>query len=230
LRGLTKNIGLIGALAVGCLIAAQASSAPAPTLFRLTIAGSAHQGWAYTAAPAQLGECSRKEMSEGIRNAKFATKRPIVVRLAGGRVLPVDVGGINGTVILGGANTTEEQCGETGTAKIADCAQTTRSFAGARVRISSPRPGVVALTPIRNIRLRTADCPSEPVDVTRRQLGPVPGPLNLPKAALMERKVASIRLSGSRTQRKTYALPEAGRLEERAEWTLTFVRVKSSSR
>ena len=228
MRRLRRNAGLLGLLGLTCVAVASAAAAPAPTLFRVAIAGSAHQDWAYTAAPAQLGECSRKEMSEGIRDAKFATKRSVVVRLAGGRVLPVDVGGINGTVLLGGANTTEEQCGVTGTARIADCAQTRRSFANARVRISSPRPGVLTLTPIRNIRLRTSDCPTEPVDVTRRPLGPVPGPLKLPKAALMEQRVSSITLSGSRTQRKTFASPEAGRLEERAEWTLTFVRLKSS--
>jgi hypothetical protein len=210
-------------------VAAGAPAAPAPTLFRVTIGGSAHQEWAYTAAPAVLGECSRKETTEGIRNAKFATRRPVVVRVAGGRVLPADVGGISGTVILGGANTTEEQCGDTGTAKIADCVQTRRSFAGAQVRISSPRPGVLALSPIRNVRLAATDCPTEPVDVTRRPLGPVPSRLKWPKAALTAQKVARITLSGSRTQRKTYASPEAGRLEERTGWTLTFVRVKGSA-
>jgi hypothetical protein len=228
LRRLAKNTVLIGLLGITCVAAA--STAPAPTFFRVTISGNVHQEWAYTAAPSQVGECSRKEKTEGIRNAKFATKRAIVVRLSGGRVLPVGVGGIGGTVLLGGANTTEEQCGATGTAKIADCVQTRRSFAAARLRLSSPRPGVLTLTPIRNVRVRAAQCPTEPPDVVRRPLGPVPGPLNLPKAALMERKVAIITLSGSRSRRKIYASPEAGRLEERAEWTLRFVQVKGSTR
>jgi hypothetical protein len=165
-------------------------------------------------------------MTEGIRTGTFRTSRPILVRLLGGRVFATDARGIAGTVVLGGANTTEEKCGPTGTAKIADCVQTRRSFAAARVRISSPRRGVVALGSVRNVRLRRADCPTEPVDVLRRQLGPIPGPLNLPKVALMEQNVASITLSGSRSARKIYASPEAGRFEERAEWTLTFVRVK----
>ena len=36
----------------------------------------------------------------------FRTKKPVTVRLAGGRVLPVVIRGIAGTVTLGGANTT----------------------------------------------------------------------------------------------------------------------------
>jgi hypothetical protein len=192
--------------------------------------GTAHQEWAYTGAPVETTGCSRTEMTEGIRTATFRTRRPIVVRVLGGRVLPVDLRGIAGTVTLAGANTTEEKCGDTGTAKIADCVQTRRSFAGARVRLSSPRPGVLALTPIRDVRLGTADCPTEPVDVRRRPLGPVPSRLKWPKAALVSPKVARITLSGSRSQRKTYASPASGRLEERTEWTLTFVRIKNSAR
>jgi hypothetical protein len=165
-------------------------------------------------------------MTEGIRTAKFRTRRPIVVRLLGGRVLPVDLRSLAGTVTLGGANTTDEDCAGIGSSVISDCAQTKRSFAGAGARIASPRPGVLALEAVRNVRLRASDCPREPVDVMRRPLGPAPGPLRLPKEALMEQRLTRLTLRGSRTQRKTYASPEEGRLEERAQWTLTFVRVK----
>jgi hypothetical protein len=228
LRRLTTNLGLIGLLGATSLVAAHASAAPAPTLFRLTITGTAHQEWSHTASPVKNGDCSRTVKSEGIRTATFRTSRPIVVRLSGGRVLPIDLRGISGTVTLGGANTTDETCpGGTGTAQIADCVQSRRSFGAARVRLSSPRRGVVALGSIRTVGLVESDCPIEPVDVRRRPLGPVPGPLRLPKAALMERNVSRITLSASRSRRKTYAAPEAGRLDERAEWALTFVRVQS---
>ena len=96
-------------------------------------------GVVYTASPVVEGDCQRTETSEGERTAKFGTRSPVLVRLAGGRVLPVTVGGIKGTVTLAGANTTDKACGGHGTSKVADCAQTTRSFAGARLRALSPR-------------------------------------------------------------------------------------------
>jgi hypothetical protein len=207
-------------------VAAHASASSGPTRFRLTIVGTVDQEWTFTAAPVVSGDCRRTETSEGIRSVSFRTTVPVTVRLAAGRVLPVDVRRIAGTVTLAGANTTEEICGGVGTSKIADCAQTRRSFTGASVHAASPRRGFISLNRIANVRLATADCPREPPDVMRRPLGPALNSLRLPKAALMERRLARINLHASRTQRTNYGLPEKGRLVESAGWTLTFVRVK----
>ena len=223
---LRRNLGLLGLLGVACAAAAHAAAAPAPTLFELTIVGTAHQEWSFTPAPVETGSCRRTQTSEGIRTVTFRTSRPIPVRLLGGRVLPVTVRGIAGTVVLGGATTTEETCGEVGNGKTADCAQTRRSFSGASVRTLSPRPGVLSIASIADVRLRAAACPAEPIDVRRHPLGPPTQLLRLPKAALMEQKVARITLRSSRTRRKAYGSPEDGRLSERAEWTLTFVRAR----
>ncbi len=173
-------------------MAAYASAAPAPTNFRLTIVGTARQEWTFSAAPVTSGDCRQTETSEGIRTVRFRTTVPATVRLAAGRVLPVDVRRIVGTVTLTGANTAEEICGGVGTSKTADCAQTTRSFTGARLHAASPRPGYVTLNRIANVRLATADCPREPPDVVRRPLGPALDPLRLPKAALMEGRLAGL--------------------------------------
>jgi hypothetical protein len=224
---LRRKLGHLCLLGIACSAAAHASAAPAPTLFRLTIIGTAHQEWSFTAAPEVSGGCRRTETSEGIRTATFRTRAPVIVRLAGGRVLPVDVRGILGKVTLAGANTTEEVCGEVGTSKIADCAQTRRAFTGATVHASSPRPGVVVFKGIGNVRLATADCPREPVDVGRRPLGPPLNLVRLPREALTERKLASISLRATRTLRKVYGAPEQGRLVESVEWTLRFVRVQA---
>jgi hypothetical protein len=207
-------------------VAAHASAVSGPTRFRLTIVGTVHQEWTFTAAPVTSGDCRRTETSEGIRSVSFRTTVPITVRLTAGRVLPVDVRRIAGTVTLAGANTTEEICGGVGTSKIADCAQTRRSFTGASVHAASPRSGFISLNRIANVRLATADCPREPADVVRRPLGPALNLLRLPKAALMEGRLARINLHASRTQRTNYGLPEKGRLVESAGWTLTFVRAK----
>jgi hypothetical protein len=213
---------------VACVLAAHASAAAGPTLFRLTIVGTAHEEWTFTPAAVETGDCRRTETSEGIRTARFRTRAPIVVRLSAGRVLPVDVRGIAGTVTLRGANTTEEICRDGGgTSQIADCAETTRAFAGASVHAVSTRPGVVTLNGIANVRLGTAGCPREPPDVRRRPLGPAPNLVRLPREALLERRLARISVRVSRTHHKAYGSPERGTLDESAKWMLTFVRIKS---
>lgn len=211
-------------LAVACGGAAHASAAPAPTIFRLTVAGTAHEEWSFTAAPVTEGTCARTDTSEGIRDVTFRTTKPVAVRLAGGRVLPVVIRGLAGTVTLGGANTTERVCGTTGTTQTADCAQTKRSFTGATVRIVSPRPGVLALKSISRVRLAPADCPLEPVEVIARPLGPLLKVLRLPKAALKERRLARITVGATRTQRSAYAAPQSGQLDERSKWSFAFDR------
>src|SRR6185295_10059047 len=201
---LRQRLGLLCLLGMTCGAAAHASAAPAPTLFRLTIVGTAHQEWSVTAAPVATGDCRRTETSEGTRTATFRTRTPVTVRLAGGRVLPVDVRGILGKVILAGANTTDEKCVGAGTSKIADCAQTTRAFSRATVHAASPRPGVVTFKGVANVRLAPADCPLEPADVMRRPLGPPLNLVQLPRETLKERKLASINLRATRNRRKVY--------------------------
>jgi hypothetical protein len=192
-------------------------------LFRLTLEGTARHTWDHTSAPVADGACTRTVRSEGIRTATFRTRRPVLVRVVEGRVLPVDVRGIAGTVSLGGANTTRRVCGEEGTEQIADCVTTRRSFAGAVARISSPRSGVIALGRVRGVGLRRVDCPLEVADVRRAPLGPVPGPLR--SRALLNPGLRRLVLTGSKRQTTRFGAPEQGNLSARAEWTLTFVRV-----
>lgn len=222
---LRRNTGLLGLIGAACVLAGHAAAAPAPALFRLTVTGTANHEWSYTAAPQENGNCTKTEMTEGIRTTRFRTKEPVVVRLVAGRVLAADLR-VVGTVTLGGANTTDERCGDVGTGRIADCAQTARSFSGGRVRVSSPRPGTLDLGPARSVRLRESDCPSEPIEVIRRPLGPVMSPLRMPKEALTAEKVASITMRATRSATTSYAAPEDGRLQERVEWKLTFIRIK----
>jgi hypothetical protein len=224
---LRRNLGLVGLLGVACVVAAHASAAPGPpALFRLTIVGTVHQEWSYTAPPVDSGACRRAETSEGTRTSGFRTSAPVIVRMAGGRVLPVDVRGIAGKVTLVGANTTQENCGGVPTSKIAGCAQTKRTFTGASVRAASPRPGVVVLNDIANVRLASADCPLEPPDIKKRPLGPSPNLVRLPNQALNERRLTRMSLHASRSRHTVYGSPEAGSLDESAAWTLTFVRVE----
>jgi hypothetical protein len=207
-------------------VVAHASATPAPTLFRLTIVGTAHQEWSFMGGPVETGDCTRTETSEGSRTVRFATKAPVIVRLAGGRVLPVEVGGIAGTVTLSGADTTKEICGEVSNGKTSDCAQTKRAFTKGGLHAASPRPGVVVMDAIANVRLALATCPSEPPDVRQQPLGPPPNLVRLPKEALLERRLARINLRVSRGRHKVYGSPAAGHLDESADWRLEFVRVQ----
>jgi hypothetical protein len=226
LRRLAKNRGLLGLVGLASFFVANASAAPTPALFKLSIRGTANQQWSYTTAPRQTGSCSRTDMSEGIRSVQFRTKAASLVRLVGGRILPADVRSLTGTVTLVGANTIDEQCGDVGTSRIADCVRTTRSFSGGRLRVSSPRPGLLALGTVRGIRMRDSDCPIEPTAVMRRPLGPELSTLRLPEEVLGQARVTRITMRGSRSRTIAYAAPEDGSLKERGEWRLTFVRVK----
>jgi hypothetical protein len=226
LRWPGRHLGLSGTVGIACLLAAHAAAAPPPTLFRLSIVGTAHETWTFTAAPMQDGACTRTEKSEGIRSATFRTKSSALVRLSGGRILPVTIAKISGTVTLAGANTTDKKCGGAGSSKIADCVTTKRSFTGARVRVASPRRGVLSFGAVTNVRLAASICPFEPTEVKRRPLGPSAGLIRLPKQALMERRVTRITLHASRSRRKAYTSPQAGSLIETGEWKFLFVRAR----
>jgi hypothetical protein len=222
--GLRRYIGPLVLLAFVCGLAAHASAAPAPTVFRLTLTGTAHEEWSFTAAPVLEGDCRRTDTSEGIRDVTFRTKQPVTVRISGGRVLPVVIRGVTGTITLAGANTTERVCGPSATTQTADCAQTKRSFTGATVQAASAQPGFLALKSIANVHLAKADCPVEPPDVTTRPLGPLPKQFRLPKAALMEQQLRRITVGATRTQRSIYGAPQSGHLDERSQWNLRFDR------
>jgi hypothetical protein len=49
----------------------------------------------------------------------------------------------------------------------------------------------------------------------------------MPKGALPEESVAGITMRATRSATTNYGQPEDGRLQERVEWKLTFVRVKA---
>jgi hypothetical protein len=208
-------------------MAAHAQAASHPTLFMLSISGSSHQEWTFSAAPTADGDCLRTVTSEATRTVTFRTRKSIEVKLSAGRVLPAVVRAIAGAVTLAGANTTHEDCGPTGNETVADCVRSTRSFAGGRLRARSPRAGVLALAEVEHVRLARATCPIEPPDVRQRPLGVVPTLFDLPKQVSMERKVGRITMHVTRTRHKTYGSPEGGTLDERAVWKLVFVRVRA---
>ncbi len=222
---LARHIGFAGLLVVVSVGAAGApAAAPDPTLFRLTISGVAHHEWSHTAAPVESGGCRRTQLSEGTRTTRFATSRPVLVRLTRGRVLPAAVPGIAATVTLDGATTTNESCGGQTTSKIADCARTRRALRAARVHVSSPERGLLAVGRPANVRLRAATCPKEPADVRARPFGPLLTPLRLPRLALTATPIARISLKASRAGSSKYEAPEGGSLRERVEYTITLVR------
>jgi hypothetical protein len=218
-----RLLTLIGVGAV-CFAAARADAAPAPLGFAVSVSGTAHEEWDHTGAPTADGTCERTLRSEGIRDARFRTTHPTLVRVTGGRLLAVTIRNLAGTVTSGGANTIRRRCGTDLMEAVADCAQTRRSFRAASVRAHSTRPGSVTLGPLR-ATLRRSDCPLEPADVVREPLGRVPGPLRVSPAALANRRLARITLTASASRRKNYGPVEAGTLQQRSAWRVTLVRL-----
>lgn len=217
---------LVVLIGIVCLMAASAAAAPAPAVFRLSISGTAHQEWDHTAAPTPAGDCMRTVRSEGIRDVRLHTARPALIRVAAARVLRVDVRRLSGTVSLSGANTISDACGTERRETIQDCVMTKRSFKGGSLGLLSRKAGSITLLPARNVHLRNVTCPREPADVAAAPLGPVPGPLRVSTATLANRRIARITLTASASRRRTYGAPEAGRIEQRSVWTLTFTRVQ----
>jgi hypothetical protein len=226
LGSLARDAGLLTLIGVLCLAAASASAAPAPTVFRLSISGNAHQKWDHTAGPVPVGDCQQTVRSEAIRDVSLRTAHPVLVRFAGGRILATTVRGLTGTVTLSGANTTTQICGIERTESIADCAQTRRSFKGGTIGLVGPRVGTIGLGPFRNVRLQSASCPREPADVVKAPLGLVPGPLHVRVGTVTNPRIVRITLTASASRRKIYGAPEAGTLEQRAAWKVTLTRVQ----
>jgi hypothetical protein len=220
-----KGLMLAGMVAT-CALAAHASAAPAPPLFRLSITGTAHAEWDHSGAPTPFEGCDRTVRSEGIRNVRFRTAVPALVRVVNGKLSAATVRGLTGTVTLGGANTTTDVCATgQGSEAIADCAQTKRGFKKATIAVVGGGGGTLTLRPVRNARLRTSNCPREPLDVVRAPLGPLPGPLRFSKSALTDDGVARITLHASKTGTVNYGPLETGRLAHRSVWKITLERV-----
>ena len=222
---MARDAGVLVLTGVLCCTVASAAASPAPTLFRLTISGTATADFDYTTPPETSGDCQTSKRSEGRRTVRFRTRRPTVVRVVAGRVQPAAVRGIAGTVKLSGANTVNEVCptGETPTSQ--PCASTTRTFGDAHTTLSSVKPGSLTLRPLR-VRLRRLQCPREPEEVGAAPLGPVPGPLHLSVAALAQERIARLTLTASAATHKNYAAPAKGMIVQRSHWTLTFERIR----
>jgi hypothetical protein len=193
-------------------------------VFQLSIRVTAHQKWDHTSSPASAGDCERTVRSEGIRDVRFRTGRPVVVRFDRGRILKTSVRGLTGIVKLAGANTITEVCGTQRSTSIQDCVETKRSFKGGSVGALGPRAGTITLQPVRNVRLRSISCPREPADILKTPLGLAPPTLHVSLATLESGRIRRFTVTASASRRKTYGSPEAGTLSQRAVWTLTFTR------
>ncbi len=217
--------GLPACLGATCLCAAGASAAPRADLFVLTLTGTASAQWDHTGAPTPENGCSKTERTEALRSVRFRSK-PRRARIVDGRLIGVDLRGIRGTVTLGGAETTETTCPDgVGSAEIRDCVTTRRSFAGAAVHLSSPSRGRLAFGPVRRVRLARVSCPDELAAVLGAAAGLSPNAIRLPLQKLVDPRTRNVVIRVSIVRRVAFAAPEAGQLEQRASWTLTFHRV-----
>jgi phage tail tape-measure protein len=150
------------------------------------------------------------------------------VRIVGGRLQPVVVRGIRGTVTLAGAETTDRSCPDgTGSSQIADCIQSTRSLTGGTLRLSSPARGRLAFGRIRGARLAVANCPDEIAAVRLAPAGPSPASIGLPIGKLSHPRARTVTTRVSFRRTDPFAAPQEGSLQLRVAWTLTFTRAKT---
>src|SRR5204863_6638536 len=110
LGSLARNAGLLGVIGSACFAASGAGAVRAPDLFELTIRGTAVADFDHTTAPVERLECETSSRAQGHRTVVFRSSRPTLVRFVSGRIRPVAVRGLEGTVKLGGTNTETSVC------------------------------------------------------------------------------------------------------------------------
>ena len=137
----------------------------------------------------------------------------------------VDARGISGSVRLSGPNTLNRVCGTTETHTLQQCDVTTRMFRDARTTLLSPKQGSISLRPLR-LRLLPSQCPQEPDDVAAAPLGPQPGQKRISVAALVNERITHFTVRVSSSRHKKYGPLEAGMLDQRSTWKLTFQRIQ----
>jgi hypothetical protein len=223
LGGLARNTGLLAFIGITSFAAAGAAAAPPPQLFELTISATSVADFDHTGAPISRQECETSSRAEGLRIAVLRSSRPTLVRFVGGRIQPVVLRGLTGTVKLSGTNTENVVCAGQETHMPQSCSTTTRTFKSARVSLSSTASGSISVAAPR-VALRRIRCPLEPKEVVALPLGPGLGPLHVSVATLTNPRTKRITLTVSARRTKNYGAPEAGFVQQRTAWKFTLVR------
>jgi hypothetical protein len=189
-------------------------------VFALTIRATTFAKIDHSDAPAASGGCTTMNRARGLLTARFATRRPVLVRFADGRLQPVTVAPLDGTAVLAGSNALTETCAAgQPTVSTEPCPSSTRRFRGARTTLDGTHSGAIAVGPVR-VTLRPIDCPREPNELRRAYLAPTPGPLRV----MLRPHSTRLRLTATATRRKRYGSPENGILTQRTIWKFTFAR------
>jgi hypothetical protein len=223
LGSLARNTGLLVFIGITSFAVAGAAAAPAPQLFELTISATSVADFDHTGAPISRLECDTSARAEGFRIAVFRSSRPTLVRFVGGRIQPVVLRGLRGTVKLSGTNTENVVCAGQETHMPQSCSQSTRTFKGALASLFSTASGSISVAPPR-VALRRIACPLEPEELVALPLGPGLGPLHVPVATLTHPRTTRITLTASARRTKNYGPPEAGFVQQRTAWKFTLVR------
>jgi hypothetical protein len=224
LGSLARNTGLLASIGITSFASAGAAATPAPQLFELTITATSVAEFDHTGAPISRLECETSSRAEGFRIAVFRSSRPTLVRFVGGRIQPVVLRGLTGTVTLSGTNTENVVCAGQETHTAQPCSKTTRTFKSVRASLSSTASGSISVAAPR-VALRRIDCPLEPKEVVALPLGPGLARLRVPVAALANPRTSRITLTATARRTKKYGAPEAGFAQQRTAWKFTLVRM-----
>jgi hypothetical protein len=223
LGSLARNTGLLTFIGLTSFTAAGAAAAPAPQLFELTISATSVADFDQTGAPISRLECETSSRAEGFRTAVFRSSRPTLVRFVGGRIQPVVLRGLKGTVKLSGTNTENVVCAGQETHTPQYCPKIMRTFKSALASLSSPASGSISVAAPR-VALRRIRCPLEPEEVVALPLGSGLAALHVSLATLTNPRTTRITSTASARRTKNYGAPEAGFVQQRTAWKFTLVR------
>jgi hypothetical protein len=215
---LERNACVLGLAGATCFAASGAGAAPAPHLFNLTISATSVANFDHT-------NCNATLQAVGVETATFRSSRPTLVRFVGGRLRPVLMRGLRGSLMLSGSNTPGVVCtrGETPTPAPEACPKTTRTFTKGRVSFSSAAAGSITVQ-LPRVALQRIHCPEEPAEVVALPLGIAPGLLRVSVATLTNPRTTRITLTATASRTKNYASPERGFVRQRTSWSFTLVR------
>jgi hypothetical protein len=215
---LERNARVLGLAGATCFAASGAGAAPAPRLFNLTISATSVANFDHT-------DCDATLRAVGMETATFRSSRPTLVRFVSGRLRPVLMRGLRGSVMLSGSNTHGVVCtgGETPTPAPEQCPSSTRTFTNGHVGFSSAAAGSITVEAPR-VGVQRIHCPEEPAEVVALPLGIAPGRLHVSVATLTNPRTTRITLTATARRTKNYASPERGFVRQRTSWRFTFVR------
>jgi hypothetical protein len=224
-RGLAVLLAFGVALAV--VVAAAGSDASSSVRLTAILSGTVRKTWTYSTTVTE-GDCRRTTSGTGLRTMTLRSRRrtTLTARLVGARLVfsPPAIRYLTGVVRQSGSQTTRTEGPAECDPKVthADCAVFRRAFAGAAVRLFSPRRGSLRFRRAAFPKPRPDACPREPAFVREQDAGLHSAGGRIREGVLLDRSLRSFISTGDFTDSGEATGTTRAVVHERVHWTLTF--------